>query len=114
MFCETCDRLTCRDCQLLKHKDHKYAELLSIFVLLEGDVDYVTKQNLNSTFKVMSDGEEKSGIDLSVEQMCFSISSYQFLEDAYRNHRQYLENMTHQLQGKRKGIEEMSSYISKG
>lgn len=29
LFCETCDRLTCRDCQLLKHKDHKYAELLS-------------------------------------------------------------------------------------
>uniref|UniRef100_A0A4W5KVC4 B box-type domain-containing protein n=2 Tax=Hucho hucho TaxID=62062 RepID=A0A4W5KVC4_9TELE len=24
LFCETCDRLTCRDCQLLKHKDHKY------------------------------------------------------------------------------------------
>lgn len=23
LFCETCDRLTCRDCQLLKHKDHK-------------------------------------------------------------------------------------------
>ncbi len=26
LFCETCDRLTCRDCQLLKHKDHKYAD----------------------------------------------------------------------------------------
>lgn len=23
LFCETCDRLTCRDCQLQKHKDHK-------------------------------------------------------------------------------------------
>lgn len=28
LFCETCDRLTCRDCQLLKHKDHKYAEYI--------------------------------------------------------------------------------------
>lgn len=44
----------------------------------------------------------------------FPITSYQFLEDAYKNHRHYLENMTHQLQEKRKGIEEMSSYISKG
>lgn len=24
LFCETCDKLTCRDCQLLDHKDHKY------------------------------------------------------------------------------------------
>uniref|UniRef100_A0A667YKK3 RING-type E3 ubiquitin transferase n=1 Tax=Myripristis murdjan TaxID=586833 RepID=A0A667YKK3_9TELE len=62
LFCETCDRLTCRDCQLLKHKDH----------------------------------------------------NYQFLEDAYRNHRQYLENMTQQLQEKRKAIEEVSSCINTG
>ncbi|XP_062238449.1 transcription intermediary factor 1-alpha isoform X1 [Platichthys flesus] len=62
LFCETCDRLTCRDCQLLKHKDH----------------------------------------------------NYQFLEDAYRNHKQYLENMTQQLQEKRRTIEEVSSCISNG
>ncbi|XP_069556340.1 transcription intermediary factor 1-alpha isoform X2 [Brachyistius frenatus] len=62
LFCETCDRLTCRDCQLLKHKDH----------------------------------------------------NYQFLEDAYRNHRQYLENMTQQLQEKRKAIEDVSSCINTG
>ena len=24
LYCETCDRLTCRDCQLQEHKDHKY------------------------------------------------------------------------------------------
>ena len=24
LFCETCDKLTCRDCQLLEHKEHKY------------------------------------------------------------------------------------------
>lgn len=24
LFCETCDKLTCRDCQLEEHKDHKY------------------------------------------------------------------------------------------
>lgn len=62
LFCETCDRLTCRDCQLLKHKDH----------------------------------------------------NYQFLEDAYRNHKQYLENMTQQLQEKRKAIEDVSSCIRTG
>lgn len=23
LFCETCDLLTCRDCQLVRHKDHR-------------------------------------------------------------------------------------------
>lgn len=44
----------------------------------------------------------------------FFMSSYQFLEDAYRNHKQYLENMTRQLQEKRKAIEEVSGHISTG
>lgn len=41
-------------------------------------------------------------------------SSYQFLDDAYRNHKQYLQHMTQQLQEKRKAIEEVSNYISTG
>lgn len=24
LFCQTCDRLTCRDCQLTDHREHKY------------------------------------------------------------------------------------------
>ncbi|KAL1506345.1 hypothetical protein ABEB36_005728 [Hypothenemus hampei] len=24
LFCETCDKLTCRDCQLIEHREHKY------------------------------------------------------------------------------------------
>ncbi|XP_008292777.1 E3 ubiquitin-protein ligase TRIM33-like [Stegastes partitus] len=62
LFCETCDLLTCRDCQLVKHKDH----------------------------------------------------NYQFLEDAYKNHRQHMESMTHQLQEKKKLIEEVSDSINNG
>uniref|UniRef100_A0A673AVC1 RING-type E3 ubiquitin transferase n=1 Tax=Sphaeramia orbicularis TaxID=375764 RepID=A0A673AVC1_9TELE len=62
LFCETCDLLTCRDCQLVKHKDH----------------------------------------------------NYQFLEDAYKNHKQHMETMTHQLQEKKKVIEEVSNAIKNG
>ncbi|KAL2093892.1 hypothetical protein ACEWY4_011204 [Coilia grayii] len=62
LFCETCDRPTCRDCQLLKHKDH----------------------------------------------------NYQFLEDAYRNHRQNMEQMIFQLQEKRKSVEDVSDLINNG
>ncbi|XP_053175032.1 transcription intermediary factor 1-alpha-like isoform X2 [Scomber japonicus] len=62
LFCETCDLLTCRDCQLAKHKDH----------------------------------------------------NYQFLEDAYKNHKQHMESMTQQLQEKKKVIEEVSNSINNG
>ncbi|CAB1412658.1 unnamed protein product [Pleuronectes platessa] len=62
LFCDTCDQLTCRDCQLVKHKDH----------------------------------------------------NYQFLEDAYKNHKQHMESMTHQLQEKRKLIEDVSNSINNG
>ncbi|XP_041854145.1 E3 ubiquitin-protein ligase TRIM33-like [Melanotaenia boesemani] len=62
LFCETCDLLTCRDCQLIKHKDH----------------------------------------------------SYQFLDDAYKNHKQHMETMTQQLHEKKKHIEEVSNSINTG
>ncbi|XP_029138658.2 transcription intermediary factor 1-alpha isoform X1 [Labrus bergylta] len=62
LFCETCDLLTCRDCQLAKHKEH----------------------------------------------------NYQFLEDAYNNHKQHMENLTQQLQEKKKVIGEVSNSINNG
>ncbi|CAB1331530.1 unnamed protein product, partial [Coregonus sp. 'balchen'] len=62
LFCETCDLPTCRDCQLLKHKDH----------------------------------------------------NYQFLEDAYKNHKHYMEDMNRQLQEKKKVIEDVSNSINNG
>uniref|UniRef100_A0A669BWE3 E3 ubiquitin-protein ligase TRIM33 n=1 Tax=Oreochromis niloticus TaxID=8128 RepID=A0A669BWE3_ORENI len=31
LFCETCDTLTCRDCQLLEHKEHRYQFLEEAF-----------------------------------------------------------------------------------
>lgn len=33
LFCETCDVLTCRDCQLVKHKDHKYCHNLQYTII---------------------------------------------------------------------------------
>ncbi|CAM9130049.1 unnamed protein product, partial [Lampetra planeri] len=62
LFCETCDLLTCRDCQLVEHKDH----------------------------------------------------NYQFLEDAYKSHKQHMESLTRQLQEKKKVIEEVSNSINSG
>lgn len=40
--------------------------------------------------------------------------SYQFLEDAYKCHKEHMESMTHQLQEKKKLIEDVSNSINNG
>ncbi|KAL7985396.1 hypothetical protein Chor_003966, partial [Crotalus horridus] len=39
LFCETCDRLTCRDCQLLEHKEHRYQFLEEAFQNQKGVIE---------------------------------------------------------------------------
>lgn len=46
--------------------------------------------------------------------LMFLLSSYQFLEDAYKYHKEHMESMTHQLQEKKKLIEDVSNSINTG
>lgn len=39
LFCETCDRLTCRDCQLLEHKEHRYRSHNSLLKSIRNSTD---------------------------------------------------------------------------
>ncbi|XP_063741497.1 E3 ubiquitin-protein ligase TRIM33 isoform X2 [Eleginops maclovinus] len=39
LFCETCDTLTCRDCQLLEHKEHSYQFLEEAFQNQKGLIE---------------------------------------------------------------------------
>ncbi|KAJ3586211.1 hypothetical protein NHX12_012611 [Muraenolepis orangiensis] len=44
LFCETCDTLTCRDCQLLEHKEHRYQFLEEAFLNQKGIIEtHMTK-----------------------------------------------------------------------
>ncbi|CAH2088413.1 unnamed protein product [Euphydryas editha] len=61
LFCETCDRLTCRDCQLQHHRDHKYqfstemaAQARSGIAALLSEVSY-KRVLLGSAMKVIRD-----------------------------------------------------------
>ncbi|XP_045504983.1 transcription intermediary factor 1-alpha [Colias croceus] len=61
LFCETCDRLTCRDCQLQHHRDHKYqfstemaAQARSSIAALVSEVSY-KRVLLGSAMKVIRD-----------------------------------------------------------
>lgn len=80
LFCETCDRLTCRDCQLTEHRDHKYkfsheiaAESRSFISSLLSDVSY-KRVLLKSATKVIEDRqvlitEKKSALLQEITQM---------------------------------------------
>ena len=46
LFCETCDRLTCRDCQLVDHRDHKYK--------FANELAIETRTNLNTLLSEIS------------------------------------------------------------
>ncbi|XP_061380790.1 E3 ubiquitin-protein ligase TRIM33 isoform X1 [Danaus plexippus] len=61
LFCETCDRLTCRDCQLQHHRDHKYqfstemaAQARGSIAALLSEVSY-KRVLLGSAMKVIRD-----------------------------------------------------------
>lgn len=61
LFCETCDRLTCRDCQLSEHREHKYkfideiaAETRNMISGLLSEVSY-KRVLLKSAMKVIDD-----------------------------------------------------------
>ncbi|XP_070612414.1 transcription intermediary factor 1-alpha [Erythrolamprus reginae] len=44
LYCETCDKLTCRDCQLLEHKEHRYQFIEEAFQNQKVIIDtFITK-----------------------------------------------------------------------
>ncbi|KAM3955462.1 tripartite motif-containing protein bonus [Aphomia sociella] len=64
LFCETCDRLTCRDCQLQHHRDHKYqfstemaAQARASIAGLLSEVNY-KRVLLGSAMKVIRDRQQ--------------------------------------------------------
>lgn len=64
LFCETCDKLTCRDCQLVDHRDHKYKFANEIAVeartelsTLLGEITY-KRVLLNSAMNVIDDRQK--------------------------------------------------------
>ncbi|XP_056629753.1 E3 ubiquitin-protein ligase TRIM33-like [Diorhabda sublineata] len=61
LFCETCDKLTCRDCQLIEHREHKYkftneiaSEAKKFIAEMLKDVGY-KRALLTSAMKVIDD-----------------------------------------------------------
>jgi tripartite motif-containing protein 33 len=86
LYCETCDRLTCRDCQLLDHRDHKYkfaneiaTETRTSLSGLLGEISY-KKVLLSSAMKVIDDrqaliAEKKKEISKEITDLVLKLTS---------------------------------------
>ncbi|XP_015174099.1 PREDICTED: E3 ubiquitin-protein ligase TRIM33-like [Polistes dominula] len=86
LFCQTCDRLTCRDCQLSDHRDHKYkfiheiaAETKSCVSTLLKEVSY-KRVLLRSAMKVIEDRqilivEKKKTLVQEITQMVVQLTN---------------------------------------
>ncbi|KAK6309174.1 hypothetical protein J4Q44_G00206370 [Coregonus suidteri] len=57
---------------------------------------------------------QKGDVSQTVSYIKHKDHNYQFLEDAYKNHKHYMEDMNRQLQEKKKVIEDVSNSINNG
>ncbi|XP_023687160.1 E3 ubiquitin-protein ligase TRIM33 isoform X2 [Paramormyrops kingsleyae] len=63
LFCETCDTLTCRDCQLLEHKEHRYQFLEEAFQNQKGIIEtFMAKLQEKKTYVQYSASQVQSRI----------------------------------------------------
>ncbi|KAL6268152.1 hypothetical protein P5V15_001245 [Pogonomyrmex californicus] len=86
LFCQTCDKLTCRDCQLSEHRDHKYkfiheiaAETRTSMSILLKEVSY-KRVLLKSAMKVIEDRqililEKKKSLVQDITQMVVQLTN---------------------------------------
>ncbi|XP_065215933.1 E3 ubiquitin-protein ligase TRIM33-like [Planococcus citri] len=64
LFCETCDKLTCRDCQLTEHRQHNYKFIDEIATQTRKNIDTLLaevnykRQLLKSAMKVIDDRQQ--------------------------------------------------------
>ncbi|XP_077994227.1 transcription intermediary factor 1-alpha-like isoform X2 [Glandiceps talaboti] len=77
LYCETCDKLTCRDCQLLGHKEHKYqfvneaaarqkGQMTALLKKLEEKKQYIStaRQRIKEKQNQIHDLENKTSQDI--------------------------------------------------
>ncbi|XP_015596878.1 E3 ubiquitin-protein ligase TRIM33 [Cephus cinctus] len=86
LFCQTCDRLTCRDCQLTDHRDHKYKFIHEIALETRTSVSTLLKEVsykrvlLKSAMKVIEDRqililEKKKSLVQDITQMVVQLTN---------------------------------------
>ncbi|XP_075795636.1 transcription intermediary factor 1-alpha isoform X3 [Pelodiscus sinensis] len=58
LYCETCDKLTCRDCQLLEHKEHRYQFIEEAFQNQKVIIDTLITKLMEKTKYIKYTGKQ--------------------------------------------------------
>ncbi|XP_066489352.1 transcription intermediary factor 1-alpha [Tiliqua scincoides] len=58
LYCETCDKLTCRDCQLLEHKEHRYQFIDEAFQNQKVIIDTLVTKLMEKSKYIKYTGEQ--------------------------------------------------------
>ncbi|KAL8222078.1 UNVERIFIED_CONTAM: Transcription intermediary factor 1-alpha [Gekko kuhli] len=58
LYCETCDKLTCRDCQLLEHKEHRYQFIEEAFQNQKVIIDTLVTKLVEKSKYIKYTGEQ--------------------------------------------------------
>jgi tripartite motif-containing protein 33 len=86
VYCETCDRLTCRDCQLMDHRDHRFKFAKEIATETRGHLNSLLQEItykkvlLASAMKVIDDrqtliAEKKTELSKEIHELVSKLAS---------------------------------------
>ncbi|XP_065536899.1 transcription intermediary factor 1-alpha isoform X1 [Lathamus discolor] len=68
LYCETCDKLTCRDCQLLEHKEHRYQFIEEAFQNQKVIIETLITKLMEKTKYIKYTGKQIQNRILEVNQ----------------------------------------------
>uniref|UniRef100_A0A7M4FJZ1 RING-type E3 ubiquitin transferase n=1 Tax=Crocodylus porosus TaxID=8502 RepID=A0A7M4FJZ1_CROPO len=68
LYCETCDKLTCRDCQLLEHKEHRYQFIEEAFQNQKVIIETLITKLMEKTKYIKFTGKQIQNRILEVNQ----------------------------------------------
>ncbi|KAM8973919.1 transcription intermediary factor 1-alpha isoform 2-T2 [Pelodytes ibericus] len=68
LYCETCDKLTCRDCQLQEHKEHRYQFIEEAFQSQKVIIDTLTAKLMEKNKYIKFTGDQIQNRILEVNQ----------------------------------------------
>lgn len=68
LYCETCDKLTCRDCQLLEHKEHRYQFIEEAFQNQKVIIDTLITKLMEKTKYIKYTGNQIQNRIIEVNQ----------------------------------------------
>ncbi|KAM6995249.1 transcription intermediary factor 1-beta, partial [Tautogolabrus adspersus] len=107
LFCFTCHQLTCRDCQLINHMNHRYQFVSEALDKLKKQMDYLLQP-----FRAQSDTVRRSLQDMETRLQDIAESEVQLQTELHHAHRVLIQHMKNRTMEILKKVKEMSEHES--